>query len=111
MGMEKLWTKSRSDRLRDPAIQRDIDAEWRRVKESFGRLGDQTKESCAAIVYNSVIRPFVPIGRGKNREFAPVKQVLAGAADSTGKTLAVIGRVLLASGRLTKYGVRRALVI
>lgn len=114
MGLEKLWTKSRADRLSDPDIQRDLDAEWDRVKESLGRLGDQTKETCAAIVYNTAVRPFVEIRtgkKGKNREFAPAKQIINSAFDSTGKTMAVIGRILLSTGRAAKYGVRRAFVI
>lgn len=111
MGIEKLWTKSRADRLTDPDIQRGLDEEWDRVKQSFGRLGDQTKDTCASVVYNSVVRPFVPIKQGKKSEFAPAKQVLHGAADSTGKTLALVGRILLATGRTTKYGIRRGLVI
>ncbi len=111
MGMEKLWTKSRADRLTDPDIQRDLDAEWIRVRESFGRLGDQTKETCTAIVYHSLVRPFVSIKHKKKSEFAPAKQLIAGSVDSTGKTVALVGRVLLASGRATKYGIRRSLVI
>ena len=111
MGFEKLWTKSRADRIADPAIQSDLDAEWTRVKESFGRLGNQTKETCTAVIYNALVRPLVPIKHKKGSEFAPVKQVIAGAVDSTAKTTALVGRVLLASGRTTKYGIRRALAI
>ena len=114
MGIEKLWQKSRQDRLRDPAIQHDLDAEWDHVRSSFERLGDQTKETCAGIVYNTLVRPFVgiPVGKkGKKTEFAPAKQVLAGAADSTGKTAALVGRILLSTGRTAKYGIRKALVI
>ncbi len=111
MGMEKLWTKSRVDRLSDPHIQRDLDKEWDRVKDSFGRLGEQTKETCTAIVYNSLVRPFVSIKHGKKSEFAPAKQVIAGSFDSTGKTVALVGRVLMSTGRAAKYGIRRSFVI
>lgn len=111
MGIEKLWTKSRADRLTDPDIQRGLDEEWGRVKNSFGKLGDQAKETCSAIVYNSTVRPFVSIKKGKKSEFAPAKQVVYGATDSTAKTLALVGRILLTTGRTTKYGVRRGLVI
>ncbi|MFA7309373.1 MAG: hypothetical protein WC050_00525 [Candidatus Paceibacterota bacterium] len=111
MGIEKLWTKSRNDRLVDPVIQADLDAEWERVKQSLDHLGDRAKATCAAIIYNTVARPLVPIRHRRTSEFAPAKQMIAGAVDSTTKTLALVTHVLSTSGRATKYGVRRALVI
>lgn len=111
--LEDLWKKSRADRLKDPAIQRGLDAELQRVKDSFGRLGDQAKETTAGIAYNTLVRPFVPVrgkGLGKSKLDAPT-QIVSGAFDSTGKTVKLIGRVLMATGRAAKYGIRRGAAI
>lgn len=112
MGIEKLVTRTRAERIIDPEIQAGLDREWVRVRESFGRLGDKTKEATAGIIYNSLVLPFVRVRKGKHgKEFAPGKQAIAGAVDSTGKVLGLVGRALLSSGRVAKYGVRRTLVI
>jgi len=111
MGIEKLWTKSRRDRLIDPDIQLALDREKHRMKDSLRNLGNQAKETCTAIPYNTLVRPFVRINSGGKKEFDPAKQILAGSADSTLKTVQLVGRVLMTTGRATKYGVRRTLVI
>ena len=103
MRLDKLFTKSRSDRLRDPDIQREIREEKERMKNSLRNLGNQAKETCVAIPYNTLVRPFVR----KN----PAEQVLVGAADSTYKTVKLVGRILMTTGRVAKYGVRKTLVI
>jgi hypothetical protein len=111
MGIEKLFTKSRVDRLADPDIQRALNAERIRVRESFARLGDQTKETCAAIIYNTLVRPLTPVKHGKEYKFAPAKQTIDGGVDSAAKTFKLIGRILMTTGRTATYGVRKTLVI
>jgi hypothetical protein len=106
-----MWKQTRQERIADPDVQKGIDEEWERVKASFGRLGNQTKISCAAVIYNALIRPLVPIRKGKEVKLDPAKQIVDGAVDSTAKTLALVARILLATGRATKYGIRRALVL
>jgi hypothetical protein len=111
MGIEKLWTKSRIDRLADPDIQRALHAERIRVRESFARLGNQTKETCAALLYNTLVRPVTPVKHGKEYKFALAKQTIDGGVDSAAKTFKLVARILMASGRTATYGIRRALVI
>lgn len=112
MGIEDLWKKSRADRVKDPAIQASLDAERTRVLNSLGKLGNQAKETTSAILYNAVVRPHVAIKVGKKKwEYNPGKQVSDGAVDSTIQTVALVGRVLMSAGRVTKYGVRKALAI
>lgn len=111
MGIEKLWTKSRNDRLRDPDILLSLHQERIRMEQSLDMLGNQAKETSTAIIYNTLARPFVSIKHKKKSEFAPAKQLIAGSMDSTAKTVALVGRILLTSGRAIKYGIRNALVI
>lgn len=110
MGLEKLFTKSRADRLADPDIQRGINEERDRVRKSFEKLGLQTKTTCSAVIYNTLVRPIVHKS-GKKFEMASARQAHEGAVDSTVKTAALVGRILMASGRAVKYGIRRTLVI
>ena len=107
--LEKLWTKTRDERVRDPEVISALDAEEKRLKESWGRLGDQTKETCSALIYNTIVRPFVRVKQGKEKELNVSKQLIDGSVDSTAKILALVGRVLLATGRTAHYGIRQSI--
>lgn len=111
MGLEKLWKKSRVDRLADPDITRGLAAEHKRFKESVRTLGNQTKETCTSILYNTVVKPFVRVKNGGKREFDPVRQITEGAFDSTAKVALLVGRILFAAGRSAKYAVRKSAVL
>ena len=116
MSIEKLWTKSRADRLTDPDIQRNLNEEWTRTRESFGNLGNQTKATCTSILYNTLVRPItstaraITTGQGeKTKQGLP--GTVSGGVESAEQLFKLVGRVLMATGRVAKYGVRRALVI
>lgn len=111
MSLDKLWTKSRADRLTDPAIQTALKLERDKVIQSFRNLGHQTKETAVAIPYNTFIRPFVSVKRDKKNIIAPGNQMLAGAVDSGNNVLKLVARILLSTGRATKYGIRKAIVL
>ncbi len=109
--LEKLWTKSHDERTRDPEVLAALDAEEKRWKESWVRLGNQTKETCSALIYNSTVRPFVRVKHGKEKELNVSKQLIDGSVDSTAKILALVGRVLLTTGRTAHYGIRQLIKI
>jgi hypothetical protein len=122
MGMEKLFTKSRAERLIDPDVQDGLDEEWERVKRSFGRLGAQTKDTCASILYNLVIKlPVATVATllttdhgkkgAKKHGTTHGEKAVNSLVDAGASALALVGRILLATGRATKYGIRRGLAI
>ena len=112
MGIEKLWKNTRTERAMDSEVQKALEEEWKRVRESWGRAGNQTKEACTTLIYNTTVGIFAGARNGKQKKsFDPAGNVLEGAVDSTGETLALVGRILLATGRTTKWGIRNSLKI
>jgi hypothetical protein len=113
--LDKLRTMTRDQRLNDPDVQIALDAEWKRVRKSFNNLGRQSKETTVALLYNS-LRTFIPRKektkkKGEKHEPDYLKNAVERTVDSGAAMVALVGRILLSTGRATKYGVRRGLAI
>ena len=64
------------------------------------------------MIWNSTGRPLTGIESidekgNKSKKFDPAGQVARGALDSTVATATLVGRILQASGRTVRWGIRR----
>ncbi len=110
MGLDKFikdTVAARNLRASDPAFQAKLDQERQKMRESWGRAGNQTLDTTSRIVWNSTGRLAETVGKGRRSKLDPAGQVHSGAVDSTAAVTQLVGRVLAASGRSAWYGVRK----
>src|SRR3989344_1406862 len=112
MGIDKFikdTIAARNLRASDPVLKAKLDAERQKMRESWTHAGNKTLEDISSTILNAGEGLFLPkkVGRGRKSKsvYDPAGQVPRIAADATGATLALIGRILAASGRSAWYGI------